>query len=136
QKQYDLSMLCYNGRLTISKISGETVSVHNQIKELMAKSKDQLHASLDSLDGKITNIENAKTKDKLKSFNQVNSSFASLFGLLQESDMPLVGSTIQSVNTSKKDFEQLEEIWMKIKTVDIPQINSELKKSGLPAIVI
>ena len=97
QKQHDLSMVCYEGRLRISKISKETVSVHNQIKELLSKSKDDLHASLSSLDEKIINIENAKTKDKSKAFSQVNNSFASLFGILQESDMPPTKRTIESV---------------------------------------
>lgn len=136
QKQRDLSMICYEGRLRISKFSKETVSVHNQIKELMAESKDNLHTSLSSLDEKIIAIENAKTKDKLKDFSQVYNSFGSLFNLLQESDMPPTNVTIESVGVSKKDFQQLEEVWMKIKTSDIPSINRELKKSGLPLINI
>ena len=136
QKQHDLSIICYEGRLRISKISKETVSVHNQIKELMAKSKENLHASLTQLDEKISNIENAKTKDKFKSFSHVNNSFASLFSSLQESDMPPTANTIESVRVSKKDFQQLEEVWFKIKNSDIPSINVELKKAGLPGIII
>ena len=136
QKQHDLSMVCYEARLQISKISKETVSVHNQIKELITKSKDDVHASLSSLDEKIKDIENAKTKDKLKSFNQVYNSFGSSFSLLQESDMPPTTSTIESVGASKKDFEKIEEVWLKIKNSDIPSINVELKKAGLPGIAI
>jgi hypothetical protein len=56
QKQHDLSMVCYEGRLEISKISKTTVSVHSQIKELMAKATNNLHASLSSLDEKIMDI--------------------------------------------------------------------------------
>ena len=136
QKQHDLSMVCYEGRLRILKTSKETVSVHNQIKELQSQSKDDMHASLSSLDEEIINIENAKTKDKSKGFSQINNSFASLFARLQESDMPPTSATIESVRSSKKDFEQLEAIWMKIKTSDIPLINRELKKAGLPVIFI
>ncbi len=132
KKQYDLSMVCYEGRLKISKISNETVSIHNQIKELLSKSKDDLHASLSSLDEKIINIENAKTKDKSKAFSQVSNSFASLFGILQESDMPPTKRTIESVGELNKNFQQLEEVWMKIKKSDIPSVNRELKKAGLP----
>ena len=50
--------------------------------------------------------------------------------------MPPTNSTIEAVNTSEKNLKQLEETWMKIKTVDIPQINNELKKAGLSAIII
>ena len=136
QKQHDLSMVCYEGRLRISKISQETVSVHDQIKELMAKSKDNLHASLTLLDEKVINIENPKTKDNLKGFSQVYNSFGSLFNLLQESDMPPTNSTITLVGSSKKDFEKLEEVWNKIKSLDISPINNELKKAGLPGIAL
>ena len=136
QKQHDLSMVCYEGRLQIMKISKQTVSIHNQIKELLSKTKGDLHASLSSLDEKIINVENAKTIDKSKSFSQVNGSFSSLFGRLQESDMPPTSTIVESVRTSKKDFEQLEDVWLKIKTSNIPLINIELKKAGLPGIVI
>jgi len=136
QKQHDLSMFCYEGRLQIMEISKQTVSIHNQIKELLSKTKGDLHASLSSLDEKIINVENAKTIDKSKSFSQVNSSFSSLFDRLQESDMPPTSTIVESVRTSKKDFEQLEDVWLKIKTSNIPLINIELKKAGLPGIVI
>ena len=136
QKQYDLSMLCYENRLRISKISAETITAHNQVKELLGKTQNDLHASLSSLDEKITSIEKAKPKDKLKSFSQMYNSFASLFNLLQESDMAPVKSTSDAVNTSEKNMKQLEETWTKIKTTDLPEINDKLKKEGLPSISI
>jgi photosystem II stability/assembly factor-like uncharacterized protein len=135
QKQHNLSMLCYKGRLSISEISKETVDVHNQIRNLIAKATGDLHESLNSLDEKIFNIENAKPNDKLKDFNQVYSSLGSLLNLLQESDMPPAKSTIEAVNTSVKNLLQLEENWMKIKTTNIPKINNELKKQDLSSII-
>lgn len=136
QKQHDFSVLCYEGRLHITKISKETVSVHNQIKDLIGKAQGSLHASLRSLDEKITNIENAKPHSKLKSFNDLYNSFVSSFNLLQESDMPPISSTIEVVKSSQKNLIQLEKTWMKIKTNDIPEVNSELKKAGLSSITI
>ncbi|MGH2648268.1 MAG: hypothetical protein ACRDE8_11900, partial [Ginsengibacter sp.] len=136
QKQHDFSVLCYEGRLHITKISKETVSVHNQIKDLIGKAQGSLHTSLRSLDEKVTNIENAKPHDKLKSFNDLYNSFVSSFNLLQESDMSPTSSTIEAVKSSQKNLIQLEKTWMKIKTVDIPEANSELKKAGFPSITI
>ena len=92
--------------------------------------------SLDSLDKRITDLEKVKPNNKSKSFNQVYGSFASLFELLQESDMPPANSTIGSVNASEENLKQLEEAWRKIKTIDIPHINDELKKAGLSPIII
>ena len=136
QKQHDFSMLCYEGRLQITKISSEAVSVHNQIKELAGKSQKDLHASLISLDKKITNIENIKLPDKLTSFSEIYNSFASLFNLLQESDMPPLKSTIDAVNAAEKKFIQLKETWIKIKKVDIGKINYELKNAKLSSVII
>ena len=104
QKQHDLSMLCYEGRKKITEISKETISIHAQIKELTVKAKGDLLTSLNNLDEKITNIENAKPNDKLKSFNQLYDSFASLFNTLQESDMPPSTQTIEAVKCFSKKF--------------------------------
>ncbi len=136
QKQHDLSMLCYENRMLITKISKETVSVHDQIKELLGKTQSDLHASLYILDEKITNTENTKPTGAMKSFSQVYGSFAALFNVLQESDMPSTVSTINAVNAAEKNFEQLKATWTKIKMIEIPGLNIELEKAGLSPITI
>ncbi len=136
QRQHDFSLMCYEGRKHITAISNETISLHNQIKDLRSKSNGELHALLDSLDEKITNLENAKPHSKAKSFSQVYNSFASLFNQLQESDMPSNSRTIEAVKASEKNFSELNEIWKKIKMEDIPDINNQLKKAALPIIIL
>ncbi|MDQ6901804.1 MAG: glycoside hydrolase [Bacteroidota bacterium] len=132
QRQHDFSLMCYEGRKNITSISNETISLHNQIKDLRSKSNGDLHALLDSLDEKITNLENAKPHSKTKSFNQVYNSYASLFNQLQESDMAPNSRIIEAVKLSQNNFIELNEIWKKIKTTDIPGVNKELKEAGLP----
>ena len=136
QKQHDLSKLCYDGRLQITHISGETVSIRNQIKKLVGNTQGDLHASLISLDEKLSKVENAKPNDTLKNFNQVYSSFASLFNHLQEADVSPNITTTQAVTANEHNLKQLVEAWTKIKTIDIPGINNELKKAGLSPIVL
>lgn len=136
QKQYDLSMLCYKGRLQITKLLEETVTAQNQIKELTGKTQNKLHASLIGLDKKITNTVYAKPNDKLENSNDLYNSFAFLFNQLQESDMPPIKSPIEAINAAEKRFMQLKEAWIKIKTIDIPEINNELNKEKLSPIAI
>ena len=135
QRQHDFSLMCYQGRKNITFISNETITLHNQIKDLRSKPNGELHALLDSLDEKITNLENAKPHSKAKSFSQVYNSFASLFNQLQESDMPPNSRTLEAVKTSERNFSELNEIWKKIKMEDVPGINNQLKKAALPIII-
>jgi len=136
KRQKDLSLECYEGRKKIAQISIETVSLHNQIKELSTKAKGELATSLNNFDKKIINIENTKTNDKLKSFSQVYSSFASLFNLLQESDMPPTTQAVNEVKETELQFKRLEGNWINIKTIELPKLNEALKKAGFQAIVI
>jgi hypothetical protein len=134
KKQFDLSMLCYDGRKAIANISNETVSLHQQIKNLIANDAGKLTDSLRQLDKRIIDFGNAKSK--LKSFNDVYSSFASSFNLLQGSDMPPTMKMINEVNDAETNMKELEQSWMKLKTVAIPKINKQLKKEGLNELTI
>lgn len=131
QKQHDYSLMCYKGRKNITAISNETIHLHNQIKILRSKTNGDLHASLDSLDEKIINLENANLHTNAKSFSQVYNSFAALFNQLQESDMPPNYRVIEEVKAAQKSFVDLNQSWKKIKTTDIPGMNQELKKAGV-----
>ncbi len=134
KKQFDLSMLCYDGRKIISNISKETLRLHQQIKNLLANDAGELTDSLTRLDKKITDFGNAKVKSK--SFNEVYRSFASLFNELQESDMPPTIKMITEVDDAAIRMKELEQSWMKLKSVDIAEINKQLKKEGLTELTI
>ena len=62
-------MLCYEARKKISAISDETVSLHNQVKELTKKTKAELTTSLNNFDKKIMNIDKGEPGNKLKNFS-------------------------------------------------------------------
>ncbi len=131
QEQHDLSMICYEGRKEITKISNETVSLHQQILNLQISVNGELADSLIQLDRKITNIGNANSEGRIENFNEVYDAFASLFNSLQESDM---APTPQSVNAGTRNQElmkKLEEKWIKLKTVEVENLNKKLKKDGL-----
>ncbi len=136
QEQHDLSMLCFEERKKITNTLKETGSIHNQIKELSPKATGILATSLYDLDKKISNIENTNPNNKTGSFNQINSSFATLFNIFQGADMPPTTQAVEAVNASEKNMKLDEENWMKIKTIELPKVNDALKKAGLPTIVI
>ncbi|MEO6870196.1 MAG: hypothetical protein ABI168_11160, partial [Ginsengibacter sp.] len=129
KKQFDLSMVSYEGRKTTANISNETESMHQQIKELLAKDAGKLADILTRLDKKLIDLEGAKTKSK--SLNDLSGSFTSSFNELQESDMPPTIKMINEVNEVGTNMKTLIQSWEKIKAVDIPEINKQLKNEGL-----
>ncbi|MFS8083987.1 MAG: WD40/YVTN/BNR-like repeat-containing protein [Ginsengibacter sp.] len=129
KKQFDLSMICYDGRKKISDITNQTESLHQQIKMLLVKDAGKLTDVLTRLDRKLIDFESAKTKSK--SLNDLNRSFASLFNELQNSDMPPTMKMINEVNDAETNMKVLVQSWEKIKAVDISEINKQLKKEGL-----
>jgi hypothetical protein len=50
--------------------------------------------------------------------------------------MPPTMKVINEVNNAKISFKELEQSWAKIKAVDIPEINMQLKKEGLNELMI
>ena len=136
QKQHDLSLECYDGRKKITLISNETVSIHNQIKTLLNKAKGELAISLNNFDKKLTNIQNTKSPDKTEDINQLYNSFVSSFNLLQESDMTPTNQAIDAAKDAEIIMDQFDKNWIKLKTVELPKLNDELKKAGLQPIII
>ncbi|MDQ2863809.1 MAG: hypothetical protein M3R50_09230 [Bacteroidota bacterium] len=136
EQQEKLSLLCYNNRKQISNALKGLENVHKQIKELLAKVKDQLKVSLNDLDKKISSIENSKAAGKKSDLNQLYNSFASLFKSLQESDMPVMKQALDAVNENEIKMKEVEQTLTQIRKIEIPGLNNELKKEGLEPIVI
>ncbi len=135
QKQHDLSMICYEGRMKIAEISGKSVTLHNQAKNLIKRASGELANALDGFDKEITSIdEKPPAGKKSKNFSEVYNSLATLFDLLQESDMPVTSQAIAAAKDSESELKGLYEKWSKMKTTEIPRLNNELKKAGLPVI--
>ena len=67
----------------------------------------------------------------MKNFSGLYNSFAALFDLLQESDMPVTSQVANAVKDDERQLKQLNENWSKIKTVEISGLNDALKRAGL-----
>ena len=100
-------------------------------KELKNKNKTELTNSLNNINKKIINIDKGKPDKKLKSFSQLHNSFAALFDILQESDMPVTSQVANAVKDNERQLKQLDENWSKIKTAEVPKLNDALKRAGL-----
>ncbi len=136
KKQNDLSLQCYEGRKQIMKVLKETENIHKQIKVLSEKASEELKIHLNDLDQKINNIENSNPKDKNTGLTQLNNPFASLFNILDETDMPPTIQVIDGVKTSQIALNRLIALWSSIISTDLLKLNNELIKSVLAKIVL
>ncbi|TMI61795.1 MAG: glycoside hydrolase [Bacteroidetes bacterium] len=105
QLQYDLSYQCYAARKECMKILDE-------IRIYRAKlSGDQNTPAIKE----VALIENSPQGSTEPSFSRLNNSFASLFNVLQDSDMPPTTQMIANVKEAMKAFNELKIKWEKLK---------------------
>jgi hypothetical protein len=130
QKQHDLSLICYEGRKKITKISNETISLHQQIENLRGSVNGELADSLIKLDKKITNIGNANSAGRIENFNEVYNALTSLFNSLQQSDMAPTPQSVKDVKINQQFLKNLEDNWINIKTAEVKDLNKKLKQAG------
>jgi photosystem II stability/assembly factor-like uncharacterized protein len=138
QKQHDLSMICYEGRKQTMKDLDDINKVRAQVKKFMLSSKIPKPEMLKDLDAKLMSIEGTggRRGGSKESFNGLKNSFAALFNILQETDMPPTTQAQYAVPVLQTALKELEDKWSAVKTVDLPTLNAALKKMKVDTIVL
>jgi len=95
QKQFDLSMQCYRGRISCKEFIGE-----------IKKASMEKEAGLS---------DNPRSGGGEPNFNRLNGTFASLMGLLQESDMLPTSQVTAAVAASQQQLLELANKWKTLK---------------------
>jgi hypothetical protein len=110
QQQHDLSWQCYAGRKECMKILEDIRSYRSNLKTQFSNA-DQLNKK----DKAARELEASPQGSTEPSFGRLNSGFASVFNVLQDSDMP---PTIQMINAVKELNQQmivLKKKWAELK---------------------
>jgi photosystem II stability/assembly factor-like uncharacterized protein len=102
QVQHDFSLQAYNNRK-------QALQIIDQISMLKEKTKDQ--ATIDSLN----KLQNGIRGSQETSFTQLNTTFASLHDLLQDSDMPPTSQMISAMKEANNNFQVLLQKWNEMK---------------------
>ncbi len=134
-KQHDLSIDCYTNRREIMKISGEIAALRSQIKIVQPKASGDLSNSLKQTDELLGKMQGA-ARTQEPTFAGLESSFAGLFRILQESDMPPTSQTVNAVKEAKSAYIKLFEQWNNFKSKQLHDLNTQLKASGMAALAI
>jgi hypothetical protein len=124
QKQHDLSLVCYEGRLETMKALNEINNIRKHLKVLMLSSKVPNPQSIKDFDDKLAALEGANSRrgGGEESFNKLNNSFASVFNILEGADMPPTMQAVNAVPVLQTSLKQLLEKWDAIKTTDLQKL--------------
>ncbi len=134
QKQHDLSVICYEGRNQTMEIVSEIGNLRKLLKEVIAVAKTPLIDSLKKFDNKLAALQGTNRRNTELNFIRLNYRFAGLFNTLQGADMPATGQVVKAVKNSQNEFQKLNADWKKLSTVDLPDLNAELKKENISPI--
>ena len=135
QQQFDLSLICFEGRKQVRTILDEMTDLQSQMKGLSSTSTDSLKSDLNLLDRQLTLLKNPSEESHHRNFQNIENTFATLFSILQETDMPATTQTINSVKTSQKDLKTIMAQWLDLKKSRLAEVNDRLQKAGLQPLI-
>ena len=120
KNQHALSTTCYEGRKTAKLAREEIINASNKIKELTSKNANP---NLSKLEQGLTTIQGSaggrrgggRPGTGTPSFGSLESNFAGLAGILDETEMPPTSQTIAGVKQTQTQLIELLEKWNKLK---------------------
>jgi len=103
RQQHDLSFDCYEKRK-------ECMSILNEIRIYRARLRSQMTNAMVTVAEEL-NLKDKKAKELEDSFGQLNRGFASVFSLLQESDLPPTITMVEAEKELKIKFDKATDAW-------------------------
>jgi len=140
QQQFNLSMQCYEDRKKTMETIFAIRGIRQQVKELIPKASGELATQLQQLDKQLGQWENGRAGgpggaaggDQEPGFGRLGGTFGVVLNILQESDMPPTFQAVSAAQLAHTDLGKLMAQWTAVQNRDIPAINQQLSKSGLP----
>ena len=115
QKQYDLSLLCYEGR----KVSSQILTEIHQFRLMLQSQLTSAEIHVDEKSGPLEKaaglLENTAPGRQEPSFGRLNNAFAPMFNTLQDSDSPPTTQAIAAVAEAQKQLQLLITKWDELK---------------------
>jgi photosystem II stability/assembly factor-like uncharacterized protein len=131
QKQHDLSVTCYEKRKQTMALLATINNLQQQAKMALTKTTRTLTVSTDEFLQKLNVLESGKATDKSIGLQTLNNRWASLFSILQESEMPVTTQAAAAVSSTAQNMQQWEASWFILKNTELLKLNQLLIQSGL-----
>lgn len=131
QAQHDLSAQCYQWRKQILASLKELGGYRAQLKTAREKATGVTASQIEETDLKLSKMERAPFGSTDANMERLDFSLSSLFGTLQDSDMPPTVQAKAGVSQIQGQVEKILADWKKWKEEDLGSLNTQLKKAGL-----
>src|ERR1035437_449732 len=115
QQQHDISLIVYRDRLQILNALNEVRDLRRKIKEKLPDATGAAITDLNACDAQAAALETSPQNSQQQSFGRLNSSLASVFNILQESDMPATSQTIAVAKQAEQSFKTLWAQWLEVR---------------------
>ncbi len=115
QQQHDISLIVYRDRLQILNALNEVRDLRRKIKEKLPDATGAAITDLNLCDAQAAALEASPQVSKQQSFGRLNNSLASVFNILQESDMPATSQTIAVAKQAEQSFKTLWAQWLEVR---------------------
>jgi hypothetical protein len=127
KRQYELSMECYEGKIQLAKILKEAERVRTTLRELIPKAQDKALAALKEAEQALTVLEGTSRGQDV-SLKSVQNALETIFGILQEADMPVTSQTEQAVVQTRTNLLKITAAWTTFTTDTLEKLSIESLK--------
>ena len=131
RKQHDLSVAAYEARIKCMATLKSIGQMRQQIKELLSNSNSNVSERLKQIDQQLGQLENPGANSNAFGFTRVNAGYASVFNILQDTEMPPTSQAVQAMADLNKRMAELNSKWETLRKTEISKLNQELKDAGL-----
>jgi photosystem II stability/assembly factor-like uncharacterized protein len=115
QKQHDLSIQCYEGRKKCIELLKEVHAYRTMLQSQLTSASLTVAEKSGPLEKQAGQLENTITGSNEPSFSRLNNMFATLFGLLEDSDNPPTAQVVNAVVDAQKQLSVLTAKWLALK---------------------
>ena len=128
QRIHDMAYICYESRKRCMKALSEIGFLRLQISGLMPKASAELGQKLKVFIEQMDILENTKPDQDVRGFKRLNTDLATIFNIVNESDLPLTSQTHETSMKASGDLEVMLMAWDMFKKSSLVEINQLLQK--------
>jgi len=145
KQQFALSMEAYEGYNKANYVVAQIENMKSQIKNLVTKAgQGALADSLKSFSQNISQWEGGSGGRRFQrmagearpSFRNLSGEMLGLMDLFQGADAPPTTQGVSAIQNANKALKELNRVWEKLETKDLRTLNEQIRKTGLPEIVM
>ena len=134
KKQHDLSLVAYEARKKCLATLKSIGVLRQNIKNKLANANSAASDHLKYLDQQLAQLENPGAASTEFGYSRLNAGYASVFNILQGTEMPPTTQTVNAIADLEKKRQELNSKWEVLRKTEISKLNLDLKDAGLKSL--